>query len=67
MEGYRRTRAEALAAGDISYHTGKPCKYKHIAPRFASNGTCSECSRLHAARKYYEEDGSPEANPNNFR
>ena len=37
------TRAEAKAAGSPRYNTGKPCKHGHIADRFTSSGTCSEC------------------------
>jgi len=38
-----KTRAEAKAAGSPRYNTGKPCKHGHVADRFTSSGSCSEC------------------------
>jgi 5-methylcytosine-specific restriction endonuclease McrA len=36
-------KSEAKAKGEKFYFTGVPCKNGHIAPRFTSNGGCSEC------------------------
>ena len=36
-------RKEAIAAGLTKYFTGKPCKHGHIADRYTTTGTCSEC------------------------
>jgi len=40
------TRLQAGQAGHYKYWSGTPCKYKHYAPRYTSNGACSECQRL---------------------
>lgn len=37
------TRSDALAAGQVTYSTGKPCKRGHLGPRYAINGTCLLC------------------------
>ena len=39
-------RKDAIAAGDTTYFTGKPCKHGHIARRRVDNCMCSECGRL---------------------
>jgi hypothetical protein len=39
-----KTRAEARAAGLTKYDTGLPCRRGHLSPRYASNGTCVQCS-----------------------
>jgi 5-methylcytosine-specific restriction endonuclease McrA len=36
-------KSEAKAKGEEFYFTGTPCVNGHIAPRFTSNGGCSEC------------------------
>lgn len=45
------TRAEALALGAKTYFNGKPCRQGHLAPRYAKNAQCLECSRV-AAREW---------------
>ena len=37
------------------YYTGKPCKYGHPPKRYASNGCCVECIKIHSknATSYY--------------
>jgi hypothetical protein len=37
-------RAEAKAAGEKRYFTGRPCKWGHVAERLVSSGECAECS-----------------------
>lgn len=39
------TRAEAKAAGEKRYFTGKPCKYGHISEYYTSICQCVACSR----------------------
>lgn len=46
------TRREALSAGVSHYFTGRPCKQGHIRKRQATDGSCVECTRLRAARRY---------------
>jgi hypothetical protein len=41
----RFARSAALAAGEPTYESGRPCKHGHAAPRFSSNGWCVECAR----------------------
>ena len=43
MKPLPKTRAEAKAAKSPRYNTGKPCKHGHVADRFTSSGSCSEC------------------------
>ena len=53
------TRAEAKAVGSPRYNTGKPCKHGHVADRFTSSGTCSEClapRRREGMRKWAAEN-----------
>lgn len=40
------TRAEAKACGAVSYFTGNPCKYGHVAERRVVNHECRECARI---------------------
>jgi hypothetical protein len=40
------SRSEALARGLKRYYTGEPCKYGHIAERWAFAGECVICHRL---------------------
>ena len=59
MKSLPTTRAEAKAAGSPRYNTGKPCKHGHIADRFTSSGTCSEClapRRREGMRKWAAEN-----------
>lgn len=37
------SRAEAYAAGQSQYFTGKPCKNGHTTYRYVQSGTCSAC------------------------
>lgn len=43
------TRNLANAAGEAHYFTGKPCKYGHMAKRYASSGACFECTKMQSA------------------
>lgn len=36
---------EALASGNLTYFTGKPCKHGHIAPRLTSTQVCTQCGK----------------------
>lgn len=36
-------RNMAIAAGQVFYTTGKPCKRKHMSERYASTGMCVAC------------------------
>lgn len=50
------TRAEAIAAGERLYFTGRPCKRGHLAPRMVANRLCVECNKAacsdwHAANR----------------
>jgi hypothetical protein len=40
----KATRAEARAAGEMHYFTGKPCKHGHFSKRLTSNGQCTACA-----------------------
>jgi hypothetical protein len=42
----RASRVAAIAAGERTYFSGKPCPAGHQAPRYAVNGSCTECLRL---------------------
>jgi hypothetical protein len=35
----------AIANGNMTYFTGKPCCHGHISPRLTSTHTCIQCSR----------------------
>ena len=39
------SRDEAKAQGLKRYFTGKPCKYGHVAERYATSIVCVECER----------------------
>jgi len=49
----------AIAAGKHRFDTGEPCAKGHFpAPRYASNGACVECTKLHTrnnAKRQQEE------------
>ena len=58
-------RSAALAAGETTYFTGKPCKHGHVAPRNTSDSSCTACragfresyreqARIHAREKRRE-------------
>jgi len=40
---------EARNLGAAYYHTGKPCKFGHLAPRYTANKCCSTCDSLKRA------------------
>lgn len=42
---YKKTRKEALEAGDKFYFTGKACKHGHVSIRKVTYG-CNECHQL---------------------
>ena len=46
----KRTRKEAIEAGDVRYETGVPCKYGHKAPRYTTNTLCVKCDAERAKR-----------------
>lgn len=37
------TRRDAFKTGKRHYFTGRPCMRGHLAPRFVTNGGCTEC------------------------
>ena len=45
------TRAEAKSRGDTYYFTGKPCSQGHVAPRYVSSPTCTQCAKLAYKRR----------------
>lgn len=47
-------RKAALAAGQLHYVTGLPCKNGHLAPRQTTNGKCTACEKswAQANREY---------------
>lgn len=42
----KKTRKEALAAGEVYYFTGEQCVNGHKSKRTVANWTCAECVRL---------------------
>jgi hypothetical protein len=50
----KRTRAEAILAGDSHYKTWKPCKHGHLSHRGTLDGSCVECARLRQKGKRAE-------------
>lgn len=45
-------RILAIANGELTYSSGKPCKAGHISERYSSNGMCLACLKIqHEARK----------------
>ncbi len=47
MVGLPATKQEARALGLKFYCTGKPCKNDHVVNRYANNGHCVLCSKIH--------------------
>ena len=45
----KMSRKAAKATGRRLYFTGKPCPYRHIAPRRTDSGQCIECAKERAA------------------
>lgn len=43
---YPSTRSEARESGARFYVTGRSCPNGHNGPRYTSNGTCTECTKL---------------------
>ncbi len=48
MTPYQR----AIAQGQTTYYTGRPCKHGHIAERMVANRTCAECGRQRTREDY---------------
>jgi 5-methylcytosine-specific restriction endonuclease McrA len=46
-----KSRAEAKAAGEKHYFTGKPCRNHHIANRLVSCGACVACATARSATR----------------
>lgn len=44
------SRAEAIAAGETFYRTGKPCKNGHVSDRYIS-GRCVTCQRENSKKR----------------
>lgn len=42
---YKKTRKEALEAGEVFYFTRKPCKRGHISKRHTKSRSCVECRK----------------------
>lgn len=42
-------RQAAIAAGEPTYFTGKPCKRGHLSDRLTSSSTCIDCAQLNYA------------------
>ena len=42
----QRTKAEAIAVGDVSYFTGAPCRYGHVVHRYVKTGRCAMCKTM---------------------
>ena len=38
-----KTRKQAIADGDNTYFTGKPCKHGHMTYRYVQSGSCYDC------------------------
>lgn len=45
FEGLPKTRKEALAVGEKTYFTGKPCKHGHVNKRYTSTRQCLGCHK----------------------
>jgi hypothetical protein len=49
-------RAAALANGDKTYFTGKPCRRGHVTARYTMTGICKDCGlangKAHYRRNY---------------
>jgi 5-methylcytosine-specific restriction endonuclease McrA len=46
------SRADAKAQGLTRYFTGSPCKNRHVAEHFVSDGRCLECRRAKEATRH---------------
>lgn len=40
------TQDEAIAAGHLTYNTGRPCRRGHNSDRYTSNGMCVACVKM---------------------
>jgi len=50
-------KQKAVAAGEKTYYTGKPCKRGHAVGRYVSDSSCTECAIGRAQKRY---SGRPE-------
>lgn len=41
----QKTRADALACGDLTFFPAEPCARGHRSTRYAIDGSCLECQR----------------------
>ena len=53
MSPYQR----AIAEGNTTYFTGRPCKHGHISERMVANRTCAECGRERSREEYRSLEG----------
>lgn len=48
-------RKEAILQGLVTYFTGKPCKYGHVANRRTVNGFCTACEKVKNNSEFRQE------------
>jgi hypothetical protein len=48
----KKTRKEALLAGESKYRTGRQCKRGHRAERWTLTGNCTECVLINSKKTY---------------
>jgi hypothetical protein len=53
----RYARKRALASGETTYESGRPCSEGHTAARFTSNGWCTVCAKLKAVNYHKKNPG----------
>lgn len=46
-----KLRREAMKEGAVTYFTGLPCRFGHVAKRYTQSGKCTECNRV-AYKRY---------------
>jgi 5-methylcytosine-specific restriction endonuclease McrA len=63
-DGVVITRADALAAGQTRFFTGKPCKHGHLSERTSANGGCIACNAITALALYHDETPEQRAERN---
>lgn len=51
----KKSRHEALLAGERKYRTGKPCKHGHLSLRWTIDGACVECRAKYTAEHLKQE------------
>lgn len=49
----RNQRYDALQNGEPFYFSNKPCKRGHLTLRRATTGTCIECAKIMAVKRYH--------------